>query len=392
MQVQRVGILLAVMTVLALGASTAACNNGPQPPTSTTTTSGSSATLPSPPTTAPNKALIGAKVSGSGSFDLTQTTTVPDCTFSWRQDYTFDLKDQAASFSPQTGQLVVGGVSLERQPVAPEQACIGQFSIPGPSGGGWIGDMLINLTYPVSMVIPSPPQVAFLYEGAPQWVFTSAQGLRSGNGALSCKGFTLGSTFPQTVPGTPGGPNVSCTPKTSNKYTGTFHLTYCPPLHMGPATDLHNSCTGTGSATLQVDFETVTVAPNIVVSPPKLQFGETQVGKMSAPQTVTISNPPPGNAPLVIDGIGVVGEPGAATDYVLSGGTISKSCFMPATGGSWTGCASDVVLDVGQSATFQVAFAPKAVTPLDVNLTIVTNSSSPYYDVALYGMGMASTS
>ncbi|MCL5447233.1 MAG: hypothetical protein M1350_07535 [Actinobacteria bacterium] len=285
----------------------------------------------------------------------------------------------------------MGGVSLERQPVASEQACIGQFSVPGPSGGSWTGDMLVNLTYPASMVIPSPPQVAFLYEGAPQWVFTSAQGLRSGKGALSCKGFTLGSTSLQTAPGNPGGPNVSCTPKTSNKYTGTFHLTYCPPLHMGPATGLHNSCAGTGSATLQVDFETVTVAPNIVVSPSKLQFGETQVGKSSAAQTVTISNPPPGNAPLVIDGIGVAGEPGAAADYVFSSSTISKGCFMPASG-NWSGCSTDLVLDVGQSATFQVAFAPKAVTPLDVNLTIVTNGSSSYYDMALYGMGVAGTS
>ena len=60
---------------------------------------------------------------------------------------------------------------------------------------------------------------------------------------------------------------------------------------------------------------------------------------------------------------------------------------MPASG-SWSGCSSDLVLDVGQSVTFQIAFAPAAVKPLDVNLTIVSNGASPHFEVALYGMAL----
>ena len=388
--------LLVAMAVVALSASVAGCSNGPQPPTTTTPGSASS-TLPSPPTTKPNKALVGAEVSGSGSWEETQTTTTPSCTISNHQYYSFDLNDQAATFSPQTGQLVVGGVSMKAR-LGPtsfgvETPCPHSFTspspIPGYSGEG--GHMLIDLTYPAHMDIPIPALAAGLLPGiytGTQWVFTSGQGLRSGQGALSCKGFTLGTTAPQTMPGTPGGPNVSCTPKTSSKYSGTFDFTSCPALR-DYAPDIHNSCTGSGSATLKVDFKTLTLAPNIVVSPSVLRFAGTQVGKTSAAQTVTISNPPPGNAPLVIDGMGVLGVPDAAANYVLTSSTISKSCFMPASGGNWSGCNTDLVLDVGQSATLQVAFTPKAVTPLDVNLTIVSNSASPYYDVAIYGMALS---
>ncbi len=125
-----------------------------------------------------------------------------------------------------------------------------------------------------------------------------------------------------------------------------------------------------------------------MVDPSVLHFAGTQVGTTAAAQTVTVTNVPSpagGNVPLVIDGIEVPGPAGA--DYPLSSGTISNSCFMPASGGNWSGCNSDPVLDAGQSVTFQVAFAPGSTGSRYANLTVVGNDTNPYTDIALYGVG-----
>ncbi len=115
-------------------------------------------------------------------------------------------------------------MSVEAQ-AGPVQSCAGGQSLPV---NGWNADMPVYPSDPAKMVMLLPSEFSSWYEGT-QWVFTSAQGLQSSGGTLSCKGLTTGETVPVPALGTPG-PTGSCQPKLSSKYSGTFRLNSWPCL------------------------------------------------------------------------------------------------------------------------------------------------------------------
>lgn len=80
-------------------------------------------------------------------------------------------------------------------------------------------------------------------------------------------------------------------------------------------------------------------AAPLVASPTSLAFSTETVGKTSAPQTVTVSNPDPGVVQIV--GVSILGTD--AADFAISG----ESCGV-------------TVLDEGQACTVEIAFAPQA--------------------------------
>ena len=401
--------LVFLLSACSAGSSTP---GGSTTPSSGSSTSAAGGTLPSPPSTLPNKGSPGVSVSGSGKVDYTISYSGP-CTASATAHDTFSFKDIIAVPTLVKGQYVIGPVHLGAATTS------GGAAGNCPSGGfstGWNNpvngvEMLINPYDPAKLtILPLPEVTAAFSEGVAKgmivilpttggppfsYVFTSASGLTSGQGELSCSGGITGDTVPNTLPGTPTLPlKASCKMKTSSDFKGTFSLTGWPEYALAgriAALGQSVSMSGSGTATLEMTVGAVTLAPNVVVTPPELHFADTPVGSATAPQTVTITNGAAavgaGNAALVIPGIGILGPAGA--DYKITSNSIPSGCILAAGNTQIvSSCASDpIVLNTGQSVTFQVAFAPGSTGSRDANLTIVSNDTNPYTDIALYGVG-----
>jgi hypothetical protein len=100
-------------------------------------------------------------------------------------------------------------------------------------------------------------------------------------------------------------------------------------------------------------------------SPTSITFSKETVGKTSAPQTVTVSNPAAGAVQIL--GVSVVGvDPG---DFLIAG----ESC-------------AGALLDEGESCTVEVAFAPGAGGPREAGLEVAVEGEAAI-GVPLAGTG-----
>ena len=105
-------------------------------------------------------------------------------------------------------------------------------------------------------------------------------------------------------------------------------------------------------------------APQAVLTPVSVAFPDTAVGKTSAAQTVTLSNP--GSATLKITGITLTGTD--PKDFSLS-----KTCGAK--------------LSKGASCTLSVTFAPSASASLSAMVSVADNAAGSPHTVALSGTG-----
>jgi hypothetical protein len=102
----------------------------------------------------------------------------------------------------------------------------------------------------------------------------------------------------------------------------------------------------------------------ITVNPTSLNFGEVEVGTVSAPQTVTVSNPGPNDA--FVKSVGITA---GAPEYVVSNDTCSPKPFK---------------LTPGATCAVSVVFQPQDLGPSPGNLQIVDQP----INVALNGVGV----
>ena len=110
-------------------------------------------------------------------------------------------------------------------------------------------------------------------------------------------------------------------------------------------------------------------SPQAVLTPVSVTFPKTAVGKTSAAQTVTLSNP--GTATLKVSGITLVGvDP---KDFSLS-----KTCGTK--------------LSKGASCTLSVTFAPSASASLSATVSVADNAAGSPHTVALSGTGTGASS
>lgn len=115
--------------------------------------------------------------------------------------------------------------------------------------------------------------------------------------------------------------------------------------------------------------EKVTV-PIIAVNPTSKDFGEVQINTTSSPQTFTISNN--GAGVLTITSVSLTGS--NASEYILT-----DTNTYP------------VNLNLGESITVQVSFAPTSVSSKSANLTIVHNAVGSPTEIPLSGTGIDAT-
>ena len=114
----------------------------------------------------------------------------------------------------------------------------------------------------------------------------------------------------------------------------------------------------------EISFEAL-VGPQIGVSPMAVNFGQVFLGNTAGPVTVTIVNN--GNQDLVVSDIS---DPGAP--FIMSNVPV-----LPLT------------LGLGETATFDVSFAPTASGPFSGNITVSSNDADdPAVDVMLSGEGL----
>jgi len=148
--------------------------------------------------------------------------------------------------------------------------------------------------------------------------------------------------------------------------TCTINVTFTPAA-TGSVTD---QCSITDNAsgsphTFTVTGTGVTEATSVTLTPTSLTFANQNVGTVSAPQTVTITNT--GVATLNITQISASG------DF-----TQTNTC----------GALLDV-LNVGQSCTVSVSFAPTSTGTRSGSLTVSDNATGSPQSVALSGTGLA---
>jgi hypothetical protein len=109
-------------------------------------------------------------------------------------------------------------------------------------------------------------------------------------------------------------------------------------------------------------------APAAAVAPTDLLYGQVEVGKQSAAQTVTLMNN--GNADLTVSGVTVGGtNPG---DFAIGGNTCAAATVTP-----------------GNTCTVDVRFAPTATGPRSASLTFTDNAAGSPRSVSLSGTGTA---
>jgi len=109
-------------------------------------------------------------------------------------------------------------------------------------------------------------------------------------------------------------------------------------------------------------------SPQAVLTPVSVSFPNTAVGKTSAAQTVTLSNP--GTATLKITGITLTGTD--PKDFLLS-----KTCGSK--------------LSKGASCTLSVTFAPSASASLSAIVSVTDNAAGSPHTVSLSGTGTGAT-
>ncbi len=182
--------------------------------------------------------------------------------------------------------------------------------------------MAIDVGTPATAYIPlpndmggglSPALVPIDTNGGPPFtlVFSSSEGVMTSGGKAGCHLSQTGDTVP--------GPEVvppKCTYsifkslQASNTFKGHFELIDWPCLTVGRPAAGHGiyTCKATGSMDLTIKVLPVTIQPLLVVSPGVVHFPSTAVGSESAPQTVTVTNLSTASVPLVVNGIGVLGQ------------------------------------------------------------------------------------
>jgi hypothetical protein len=114
-------------------------------------------------------------------------------------------------------------------------------------------------------------------------------------------------------------------------------------------------------------------APDEVVQPGSLGFGQQQVGTQSATQVVTVGNSADATGALEVDGISLTG--GGAAQFALV----------------FDGCSGQSV-QPGDSCTLGVRFAPSSAGASDASLQIPSNDPAGDPAVSLSGTGMAAPS
>ena len=144
--------------------------------------------------------------------------------------------------------------------------------------------------------------------------------------------------------------NITFTPRSLTTETGTFSIT-----DDAPGSPHTIDVTGTG----------VSTATAVTVTPSSLSFGDVTVGDTSSAQSVTITNT--GTTTLNISGIATSGD-------------FSQTNTCSALGN---------VLNVGQSCTVSVTFAPTVSGSRAGALSISDNAAGSPQSVALSGVGVA---
>lgn len=109
------------------------------------------------------------------------------------------------------------------------------------------------------------------------------------------------------------------------------------------------------------------IAPAIQLSPGSLTFPGQNLGTISAPQSITITNA--GSAPLAINGVSVVGA--NAADF-----TETNNCP-----------ANLAVNPPGNSCTVQVTFSPSAVGNRTATISVADNAAGNPHTITLAGLG-----
>jgi uncharacterized repeat protein (TIGR01451 family) len=180
----------------------------------------------------------------------------------------------------------------------------------------------------------------------------------------------------------PADPTVGFLPPDTKPPAGDGQVTFS----VMPKAGLANGTTISNQATVVFDqnasIQTPTwsnaiaapVPAKLIVNPAKLAFQREIVfggsGAQSNPQRVTISNPK-------------VAKGKTAQPILVENMAVSNGFFLDDP----NGCAS-VVLNPGQSCTFQVAFDPDAAGKAAGQLTIVDNAGAGSQTVALVGAGV----
>jgi hypothetical protein len=182
----------------------------------------------------------------------------------------------------------------------------------------------------------------------------------SGTGSVSISQMTAAGTGYTSVSG------VTLPMSLAAGQTVSTKVTFAPTA-MGSnsgSVSVVSSATNSPSTVALSGSGTAGTQPMISVVPVSVGFGSVSVG-LSNTQTVTISNP--GNASLSV------------TQSLLAG-----------TGMSMSGLSLPLTVLAGKSASFTVAFAPKAAGSITGSLTLVSNAPNSPLAVAVTGTGVTS--
>ncbi len=147
--------------------------------------------------------------------------------------------------------------------------------------------------------------------------------------------------------------------------SATFSVTFAPLSAGSPSGNVTITSTAS-NPTLTIPLSGTGIAPGLLASnPTSLSFGSVQTGsQQSLSETVTNS----GGASVTISQVAISG-----TGYSLSGIT------------------TPVTLTTGQSAVFNVTFAPLSAGTPSGNVTITSTASNPTLTIPLSGTGTAAT-
>lgn len=115
------------------------------------------------------------------------------------------------------------------------------------------------------------------------------------------------------------------------------------------------------------EVKELVTTPELTVNPSSKDFGQLQIGTVSAPQTFTLINT--GAGTLIINSVSLTGT--NASEFILTDNNTYP-----------------VSLTQGQSISVQVAFAPTSVSTKTANLTVIHNAAGSPTDVPLSGEGV----
>jgi FG-GAP-like repeat/Abnormal spindle-like microcephaly-assoc'd, ASPM-SPD-2-Hydin/Beta-propeller repeat len=180
----------------------------------------------------------------------------------------------------------------------------------------------------------------------------------TGNATLTITGITIGPDFAQTNNcGTSLAAGASC----------SFSITFAPTT-AGPLTEsllITDNVPGSPQS-VTLSGTGLVPAPQVLLSPSALAFGNQVIGTTSSSQPVTLTNT--GNAPLTVMSVAPSG------DFALA--TTGTSC--PYTGG---------VMNPAASCTIDVTFTPTSTGTRTGVITVIDNAAGSPQAVGLSGIG-----